>query len=163
MNDNQARPLQPEELVSMYAGIIYRIAYSRLQNTHDAEDITQEVLLKYIRAGKTFRDEDHRRMWIIRVTVNAVRTLAGSAWRRHTTLLDEAENLPGPQQEPCGIGEAVGRLPEKYRVPIHLFYYENMSIRQIASVLGCAEGTVKSLLSRGRNKLRVLLEEGDYV
>lgn len=163
MKENQAKPLQPEELVSMYAKVIYRIAYSRLQNVSDAEDITQEVLLKYIKADKTFHDEDHRRMWIIRVTVNAVHSLAASAWRKRSVPLEEAGELSYTEAEPLGIMEAVERLPEKYRVPIHLFYFEDMTISQIASVLNCAEGTVKSLLSRGREKLKGLLKEEDYV
>lgn len=163
MKDEQAKPLRPEELVAMYSGTIYRIAYSRLQNVHDAEDITQEVLLKYIRADKTFRDEEHRRMWIIRVTVNAAHSLHRSAWRRHTTFLEEAESLPAQGQESLGIREALKELPEKYRIPLHLFYFEDMSVREIASVLRCPEGTVKSLLSRGRDRLKKLLEEGDYV
>lgn len=163
MKDNQARPLQPEELVAMYAKTIYRIAYSRLHNVPDAEDITQEVLLKYIKADKTFHDEDHRRMWIIRVTVNAINSLATSAYRKCSVPLEEAEMSSYTEEEPLGIKEAVEQLPEKYRIPIHLFYFEDMAISQIASVLDCAEGTVKSLLSRGRNRLKSLLKEDDYV
>lgn len=163
MKDNQAKPLQPEELVAMYAKVIYRIAYSRLQNVPDAEDITQEVLLKYIKADKTFHDEDHRRMWLIRVTVNAINSLTTSAWRKRSVPLEDAEEVSYTEAEPLGIKEAVEKLPEKYRIPIHLFYFENMTINQIAAVLDCAEGTVKSLLSRGRNKLKSLLKEDDYV
>lgn len=163
LNEKKAKPLAPEELVSMYAGVIYRIAYSRLQNVHDAEDITQEVLLKYIKSDTGFKDEDHRRMWIIRVTVNAVNSLVRSAWRRHSVPLEDIGDMPCEGEDTSGIGEALKRLDEKYRVPIHLFYYENMTVSGIAEVLGCAEGTVKSLLSRGRNKLKTLLEEDSRV
>lgn len=163
MKDNQARPLLPEELVAMYAKVIYRIAYSRLHNVHDAEDITQEVFLKYIKADKTFHDEDHRRMWLIRVTVNAINSLTTSAWRRHAVPFEDADALVCTNPEFPGIEDALEQLPEKYRIPIHLFYFEDMTIHQIASVLDCAEGTVKSLLSRGRNKLKSLLKEDDDV
>lgn len=163
MKDNQARPLLPEELVAMYAKVIYRIAYSRLHNVHDAEDITQEVFLKYIKADKTFHDEDHRRMWLIRVTVNAINSLTTSAWRRHAVPFEDADALVCTNPEFLGIEDALEQLPEKYRIPIHLFYFEDMTIHQIASVLDCAEGTVKSLLSRGRNKLKSLLKEDDDV
>lgn len=162
LNDNQAKPLSAEELVAKYTTVIYRIAYSRLQNVQDAEDITQEVLLKYIKANKRFNDEDHRRMWLIRVTVNAVNSLARAAQRKRTVALDEAEELPYTDPEPLGVKEAVERLPEKYRIPIHLFYFEDMTISQIAAVTECAEGTVKSLLSRGRSKLKEMLKEYDY-
>ena len=77
------------QLVEMYASMIYRIAYTRMQNVADAEDITQEVLLKYLKADKTFRDEEHRKMWLIRVTVNTIKSNVTSAWRRHTVALDD--------------------------------------------------------------------------
>lgn len=163
MDDKQIRPLEPEELVDIYAGVIYRIAYSRLQNVPDAEDITQEVLLKYIKSDKSFNDEDHRRMWIIRVTVNAVNSLMSSSWRRRFVPLEEADAVSYTEPEQYGVREAMKRLPEKYRIPIHLYYFENMTINQIAAALNRKEGTVKSLLSRGRNKLRALLEEEDHV
>ncbi len=134
MKDEQAKPLRPEELVAMYSNTIYRIAYSRLQNVQDAEDITQEVLLKYIRADKTFLDEDHRRMWIIRVTVNAVHSLCRSAWRRHTAFLEEVKSLPAVAQESLGIREALKELPEKYRIPLHLFYFVSTSAEGIISI-----------------------------
>ncbi len=155
--------LSAEEIVARYAAVIYRIAFSRLRNVPDAEDITQDVLLKYIRANKSFSDEDHRRKWLIRVTVNAINSLLGSAARKRSADLKEAENLPAPEVQESGIAEAIEKLDEKYRLPIHLFYFEDMSIIEIAEMLGCAAGTVKSLLSRGRSKLKKLLEEDEYV
>ena len=119
------------QLVEMYASMIYRIAYTRMQNVADAEDITQEVLLKYLKAGKTFRDEEHRKMY-------------------------EASDLPV-------LKEKVEKLPERYRLPMFLYYYEELSVREIAHVTKSTEGTVKSLLSRGRKMLRDELKEDGYV
>ncbi len=163
MSEIRAKHLSPEELVEKYATVIYRIAYSRLQNVSDAEDITQEVLIKYIRAGKHFTDEDHRRMWLIRVTINAVNSLTRTAWRRHVVSLEDASELAYIPEEGLGIREAVEKLPEKYRIPIHLFYYEDLTIKQIAKATGNVEGTVKSLLSRGRQLLKQMMKEDDYV
>lgn len=164
---NKAERLSAEELVSRYSKTVYRIALSRLGNPAEAEDITQNVLIKYINADKTFEDEDHRRKWIIRVTVNEINTLVRSAHKRYTTELDEAENVacapPDSSDETADIREAVARLPEKYRVPVHLFYYEDLSVKDIAAAMSVSEGTVKSLLSRARAKLREMLEEQDYV
>lgn len=158
-----AKQLTANELVSMYSEMIYRLAYARLHSVHDAEDITQEVLLKYIRSEKTFRDEEHRKAWILTVTVNAVKTLATSAYNRHRTDLDEASDVPEPTQEDSyGITEAVANLPEKYRTAIHLFYYENLSVKQIAKITGKTEGTVKSQLSRGREQLKEYLLKENY-
>lgn len=167
MKINKAERLSAEELVSRYSKTVYRIALSRLGNPAEAEDITQNVLIKYINADKTFDDEDHRRKWIIRVTVNEINTLVRSAHKRYTTELDEDENVactpPDSSDETADIREAVARLPEKYRVPVHLFYYEDLSVKDIAAAMSVSEGTVKSLLSRARAKLREMLEEQDYV
>ena len=167
MKINKAERLSAEELVSRYAKTVYKIAVARLGNIADAEDITQNVLIKYINANKTFEDEDHRRKWIIRVAVNEINTLVKSAHKRHTTELDEAENVAcAPEDssdEAADVREAVARLPEKYRVPVHLFYYEDLSVKDIAAALSMSEGTVKSLLSRARAKLKEMLEEENYV
>lgn len=163
MSRNKAKELTPDELVGMYSAMIYRLAYTRLQSVYDAEDITQEVLLKYIRADKSFNDEEHRKMWLIRVTVNAVKSWTVSAWNRHTVPLEYAGEVSYTEKEVSDIKEAVKMLPEKYRMPIHLFYYEGFSVKEIAKALSVAEGTVKSLLSRGRDKLKAMLKEEAYV
>ena len=146
------------QLGEMYASMIYRIAYTRMQNVADAEDITQEVLLKYLKAGKTFRDEEHRKMWLIRVTVNTIKSSLTSAWRRHTVALDDVTE---PSYEASEL--PVLKLPERYRIPMFLYYYEELSVKEIAHVTKSTEGTVKSLLSRGRKMLRDELKEDGYV
>lgn len=151
------------QLVEMYASMIYRIAYTRMQNVADAEDITQEVLLKYLKAGKTFRDEEHRKMWLIRVTVNTIKSSLTSAWRRHTVALDDVTEPSYEESDLPVLQEKVEKLPERYRIPMYLYYYEELSVKEIAHVIKSTEGTVKSLLSRGRKMLRDELKEDDYV
>ena len=151
------------QLVEMYASMIYRIAYTRMQNVTDAEDITQEVLLKYIKAGKTFRDEEHRKMWLIRVTVNTIKSSLTSAWRRHTVALDDVTEPSYEAADLPVLQEKVEKLPERYRLPMFLYYYEELSVKEIAHVTKSTEGTVKSLLSRGRKMLRDELKEDGYV
>ena len=151
------------QLVEMYASMIYRIAYTRMQNDADAEDITQEVLLKYLKAGKTFRDEEHRKMWLIRVTVNTIKSSLTSAWRRHTVALDDVTEPSYEAADLPVLQEKVEKLPERYRIPMFLYYYEELSVKEIAHVIKSTEGTVKSLLSRGRKMLRDELKEDGYV
>ena len=151
------------QLVEMYASMIYRIAYTRMQNVADAEDITQEVLLKYLKAGKTFRDEEHRKMWLIRVTVNTIKSSLTSAWRRHTVALDDVTEPSYEAADLPVLQEKVEKLPERYRIPMFLYYYEELSVNEIAHVTKSTEGTVKSLLSRGRKMLRDELKEDGYV
>lgn len=151
------------QLVEMYASMIYRIAYTRMQNVTDAEDITQEVLLKYLKTGKTFRDEEHRKMWLIRVTVNTIKSSLTSAWRRHTVALDDVTEPSYEAADLPVLQEKVEKLPERYRLPMFLYYYEELSVKEIAHVTKSTEGTVKSLLSRGRKMLRDELKEDGYV
>lgn len=151
------------QLVEMYASMIYRIAYTRMQNVADAEDITQEVLLKYLKAGKTFRDEEHRKMWLIRVTVNTIKSSLTSVWRRYTVALDDVTEPSYETSELPVLKEKVERLPERYRLPMYLYYYEELTVKEIAHVTKSTEGAVKSLLSRGRKMLRDELKEDDYV
>lgn len=156
--DNHAEITQ---LVEQYSSMIYRIAYTRMQNHADAEDITQEVLFKYLKVGKTFQDEEHRKMWLIRVTVNTIKSSLTSAWRRHTVSMEAIEE-PGYEEEPeiLVLKERVEALPERYRIPMYLYYYEDMSIKDIAHVIKKSEGTVKSLLSRGRGILKAQWKDG---
>lgn len=151
------------QLVEMYASMIYCIAYTRMQNVADAEDITQEVLLKYLKTGKTFRDEEHRKMWLIRVTVNTIKSSLTSAWRRHTVALDDVTEPSYEAADLPVLQEKVEKLPERYRLPMFLYYYEELSVKEIAHVTKSTEGTVKSLLSRGRKMLRDELKEDGYV
>lgn len=156
-----AKELSAAELVEQYSAVIYRLAFARLQNVSDAEDVTQEVLLKYIRSQKTFNDEEHRKAWILKVTVNTIKTVATTAFRRHDVPLEEAADMSYTAEPVNDVAEAVKRLPEKYRTVIHLFYFEDLSIKQIARILGKTEGTIKSQLSRAREKLKELLSEDE--
>lgn len=163
LNEEFKQELSEKELVDRYSAMIYRLAYVRLQNVHDAEDITQEVLIKYIRRGKIFSDEEHRKAWLLKVAINTIKSFATSAWKRKTVPLEEAAqaeyDFNSENEQSSDIAEAVSTLPDTYRIVIHLFYYENMSVKNIASITNSAEGTVKSRLSRARVMLKEMLEE----
>lgn len=162
--------MSAEEIVDRYLNMVYRLAYARTGNVPDAEDITQEVFLKLIRSGQEFNDEEHVKAWLIRVTVNQVRTNATTAYNRHRADFEEAENISYETpndlelQETQGeIRAAMKELPEKYSTVLHLFYFDELSVKQIAEALDTSEGTVKSQLSRGRAMLKTILqEEFDY-
>jgi len=157
---------EAERLVLRYGQTVYRLAYARTGSREDAEDITQETFLRLVRAAPKFRDEEHCRAWLLRVAANCAGDLFRAPWRKRDRPLEEAERVPAPEQplESGGVLEAVLSLPEGYRLPIHLFYYEGMSVKEIAQVLGKREGTVRTRLTRGRALLRDRLrEEADYV
>lgn len=154
--------LSAGELLEMYADTVYRLAFSRTGNKADSEDITQEVFFKYIQADKRFRDEEHRKAWILRVTVNCINSFVTSAYNRHRADIEDADNVSADEPQAESLDFALKELDEKYRVVIHLFYYENMSIEQISKVTDTKVSTIKSRLKRGRERLKVILEEASY-
>ena len=130
------RTSQAEETVRRYSDMVYRLAFARTGNTADAEDVYQEVFLRYLRSDPQFTSEEHRKAWLLRVTLEA----------------------PSPEGE--ALWEELRRLPDKYRTVLHLYYYEDMTTEEIARLLDRSPATVRSQLMRGRDRLRVLLEEG---
>ena len=152
-----------ETVLQQYGDMVYRLAYARVQNVHDAQDITQDVFLKYIRAAIHFRDESHRKAWLLRVTINTSNTYLRSAWNRHRADLCEAAEMPTVQTESNDLREAVAALPEAYRVVIYLYYYESLSVKEMGTLLHLSESAVKSRLFRARELLRKQWkEDGAY-
>ena len=140
------------QAMEIYGDMVYRLALAQTQSSHDADDVFQEVFLRYLRAAPVFREEEHRKAWLLRVTVNCCKKLHGSFWRRHTVALSEALPAQNPEE-----GELLGLLeglPQKYRAVLHLYYYEGYATEEIAAILGRSPGTVRSQLSRGRALLR---------
>ena len=150
---------EAQRLVEAHGQAVYRLAYARTGSRADAEDVTQETFLRLVSAAPVFRDGDHCRAWLLRVALNCAADLHRSAWRRRSAPLEEAAALAAPEREEDGVLEAVLALPEAYRAPVHLFYYEGMSVEEIARVLGKGAGAVRTRLSRARRMLREMLSE----
>jgi len=155
-----------EAIVRDYSDTVYRLAFARTGNSHDAEDITHDVFLKLIRSGKTFVSGEHCKAWLIRTAMNTSVNFAKSAYkRRYGGELHENtgrdDNLKRLETQSV-VYSAVLKLPEKYRAVIHLFYYEDMKIEQISKVTGMGQNTVKSRLKRARDILRGELEGVEF-
>ena len=148
-----------EALAAKYIDMVYRVAFGALKNREDAEDVTQEVLIKLYREKRDFESMEHVKRWLIRVTVNQSRKLFRSPWRRVEPLEDYAEMLGFEQPEDRGLFLAVMGLEAKYRLPVLLYYYEGYSTAQIAQILEQNESTVRSHLNRGRSLLKDVLKE----
>jgi len=146
-----------DEVIDKYSNMVYRLALAHMRTKHDAEDVFQEVFLRYISKTHTFESEEHRKAWLIRVTVNRCRSL-WAAWFRKSGQLDEA--IVFEKNEENDLFEYLALLPQKYRSVIHLFYYEEMSVRQISEVLDARESTVRTWLTRARSILSKELRGG---
>lgn len=138
-----------------YLDMVYRLAYARTGSKHDAEDVSQEVMLKLVKKASQIESEAHLKAWLLRVTVNQSNNFFRSAWRRLTTPLEEG--LARVQEVPEGDGrldEALEKLSVNLRTVVHLHYYEEMSIDEIANVIGVRPDAVKMRLSRARKILK---------
>ncbi len=157
-----------EEVLAKYSDMVYRLAYARTMSQYDAEDITQDVFIKYMKHQHEFQDDEHRKAWLIRVTVNASKSLMTTAWNRKKVSMEDVE---GVLEGKSGLDELdmdqlllkeVAKLKEKYRIVVHLFYFEELSVKEIAQVTGMKESTVKSNLFRAREILKQNLKEEDF-
>ncbi len=145
-------------LVETYSDLILRLSYSYLKSTEDAKDICQTVFLKLLEKPRTFDSPEHERAWIIRAAANACKDVLKSHWRRTTVEMDAAGQVPAPEPEEGSLLAAVGLLPPKYRAVIYLYYYEGYTAKEIAHMLGENPATVATRLSRGRARLKTMLE-----
>lgn len=144
-----------DTLFRTYGDMVYRLALVRTRSVADAEDVVQEVFLRCLRNNPSFLSAEHQKAWLIKVTINCSKSLLGSAFRRHSVPEDAAGELVSEDDPPDStVYDAVMRLPEKYRTAIHLYYYEDYSVKEIASAMRTTESTVKSWLHRARGMLK---------
>lgn len=151
-----------EEAVRRYSDMVYRLAILNMKNRFDAEDVFQEVFLKLFRYKKSIQSEEHLKAWLIRVTINQCKSVAASGRKRQTVSLDTIGDIREPAKEESysEVYELVRSLPLKYRQVVHLYYYEELSVKEIAEILDQKEGTVKTRLARARKLLNQKLEGG---
>ena len=148
-------PNRLEILVNTYENTLYRAALAILGDRAGAEDAVQDTFLRYLEKRPEFADENHEKAWLLRVTINGCKS------RLRTLKLHPAaellEDYPAETPKESGVLEAVLALPPKERAAVHLFYYEGYSTEEIAAMTGQRPGTVRSHLSRARERLRDIL------
>lgn len=150
--------LQRQSAAERWGDMVWRLALAGAKHQQDAEDIFQDVFERYFRHEDRLTTDEHRKAWLIRCTVNRCKSLFASPWRRRKVSLDQIAQV-GVPEDTREVYLAVRALPAKYALVIHLHYYEGYSVAEIAGQLGCAQGTVKSQLSRARAMLRQSLSE----
>ena len=152
--------LPVEMLVERYHQNLFAVAFNVCKNREDAEEVVQDAFIQYHLKRLDFQSEEHIRAWLIRVTINKAKNAARTIWWRHRTSLEETmAALTFDDQESERLFEAVIALPQKYRIVVHLFYYEDYSVHEMAELLSLSESNVKTRLSRARAMLRDTLKE----
>lgn len=154
MLDNKSRKERACEICRSYYPSLTKLAFNYLKNMFDAQDIVQEVFITYIKAAPVFESEEHEKAWLFRVTINKCKNHL-----KHSKFLKAGEpvHYVQPQTEHIEILSAVMSLPEKYRVPLHLYYYEDMTIAEIAGLLNEKAATVGTRIARARTMLKDLI------
>ena len=142
----------------MYSDMIYKLSLAYLNNSSDCEDVLQDVFIKLFGINKKFKDQEHEKSWLIRITINNCIDKTRKNKRQQTLPLKEyifkTEN-----KEKHVLAELVYQLPGKLKAPIHLYYYEGYKVNEISRILGISSSAVKMRLKRGREMLKIQLED----
>ena len=149
---------QMEAIYERMKDTVYRVALAYCRNVQDAEDITHDVFLKRFQHEEPFPNNETEKAWMLRVTINHCKNLLKSFRHRFSVPLDDANEVcfTDPEHQ---IWDAVNALPAKYRLVIHLYYYEGYSVREISQMTGRNEATIQSQLFRARKQLKIILGE----
>ncbi|MBD2844872.1 sigma-70 family RNA polymerase sigma factor [Paenibacillus sp. IB182496] len=143
------------QAVVAYSDALIRVAFAYLKNVADAEEIAQDVFLAYLQSAPSFESGGHEKAWLIRTAINKSKNKLKSGWfRSRNPLPDNLSDLP---QQDRTVLQAVLSLDRKYRIPIHLHYYEGYALEEIAEMLQTKPATVGTWLARGRKLLKGIL------
>lgn len=152
------REVNMKQIIDEYADMVYRIALTRCRCIENAEDVFQEVFMRFSIKSPKFETKEHEKAWLIRVTINLTKNVRESAWNRKVVRLDES--MVFNTKEENDVYSTVCELPQNYRTVIYLFYYEGYKVKEISNILNKNEGTIKTWLFRAREILREKLEGG---
>lgn len=154
-----------EKYVRMFHYMLYRLAFSYLRSTADAEDVCQDSFIRLMKYPGEFPTDEDCRRWLIRVVINLSKNLLKYR-KNHAEPMEIPCYISGNFAEPTAESELVSlikKLPGEYAAVIHLFYYEGYSAKEIASILDISVTAVTSRLSRGRRRLKQILTEEEQL
>lgn len=148
------KPIVISDVIERYRDTVFRLAFTYLRNQADADDVTQDVFVKLIRSSHDFESDEHLRRWLIRMTINECKSLFRKPWRRIDDIEDYANTIAMPTPEHTDLFVRVMSLPERYRVPLVLYYYLGFSTNETANLLKIPAATVRTRLARGDKRKR---------
>ena len=149
-----------EEVMGLYSPMVYRIALAHVKNRNDADDVFQDVFLKYFEKNLTFESEEHRKAWLIRVTLLVCKKFWASPWRKHMPAEEASVTFELPEEN--RVYSALLELPLRYRTVLYLFYFEDLPVSEISRSLGRKPAAVRMQLTRGRALMKEKLKGDDW-
>lgn len=145
-----------DQAVEKYIQTVYAVCVMRLSGNSDVDDCVQNTFIKLYEKSPDFSDENHLKAWLLRVAINECRMNRRRSLR--FVPLDAVKELPlSRSDDESDLSWALMRLSGKYREVLYLHYEEGYKVREIAEILNTKEGTVSSLLKRGRDKLKKMI------
>jgi len=155
-----------ERLVKQYQTELLRMCFLYLRDTELARDAVQETYIKVYRSLDSFRGDSGEKTWLIRIAINTCRDMHRSAWFRHTDRRVTPDMLPvssgKAEEKDEDVLLSVMALPVKLRETVLLYFYQNMSVKEIAETLKLSSSAVSARLDRAKKKLRAALEGRGY-
>ncbi|MBR2715830.1 MAG: sigma-70 family RNA polymerase sigma factor [Ruminococcus sp.] len=155
MADTMYAGLSFEQVVKAYNQTVVSVCVMRLKNMNDAEDCFQNTFVRLYQKSPEFSDEEHLKAWLIRVAINECTSYIRKN-RRTVSLSECKEQAVEFPHDDTDISWALMQLEDKYREVLFLYYIEKYKVNEIADIVGRKPNTVKTLLSRGREKLRTI-------
>lgn len=148
-------------IAETYLDDVYRAVFCCCGNRENAEDAVQNAFLKLFKANELeFNDDEHIKRWLITVALNECKNVWKSFWNRNKVSFEDLDTEPAYHDDIHEeLIEALEKLPQNYRAVIHLYYYEEYSVKEIAEILGISESNVQVRLKRARDKMKVLIGE----
>lgn len=176
----QSSAAELDRIVRQYKDMVWRTAFSMVKNRTEADDVFQDVFVQLVRYIESIEDEQHLKAWLLRVTVNRCRSWSRTAWKLRVQSYEKLHDEAGDAFEPAveetyqlddppeegfdpstaetergeEVMTALAGLKPDYRIVVHLFYYESLSVKAISRILGIQENAVKTRLSRARDLIR---------
>ncbi len=151
------------EKYNKYSAAVYKTAYQYLLDVHLAQDITQDVFIKLFTAKRVFHDSEHEKNWLLRVTINMCKNVLRSKAYHNLQLNDNIElydnSFEKKSEDGLDMFAELKKLSPRQRTAVYLYYYEGYAVKDISALMGEKENTVKSHLSRARQKLKSMIEK----
>ncbi len=151
-----------EQIYITYKDLLYRIIFTYVKNFEDAQDILQDTFVKLHDNHSKWESEEHIKRWLIRVAVNLSKNHVTSFWNRNRSVIPEEMDISDTvfdSKERCKeVWESILQLPQKCKAVIYLHYYEGYACKELAAIFGISESAVKMRLKKGRELLKLELE-----